>query len=229
MLRWRDKQGVFDAREVVIADVFETKASAADAGQMWMNLADLYTMTGMQGEATYLVKSAQCSVASDADGWSYKDMSFLMADIDLMMASNRVESVIIFVILLAIVLLAVFDTQMLSIFRRQKEIGTYVALGMTPGRVIGLFTLEGTAYSLLAVLGAMVWGAPLLYWFGQAGMKLPESYTDTGMNIGDTMYPAYKISSIVISIIVLVISSAVISYWPARRIAKQNIVLALKK
>jgi ABC-type lipoprotein release transport system permease subunit len=227
MLRWRDKQGVFDAQEIIIAGIFETKASAVDAGQMWINITDLYAMTGMQGEATYLVKSERCPVASNVDGWLYKDLKFLMTDIESMAESNRAESIVIFAILLAIALLAVFDTQTLSIFRRQKEIGTYVALGMTPGRVTGLFTLEGTSYSIMAVLLAAVWGTPLLYWFAQTGMKTPG--TAEGMSIGDTIFPAYNISSIATSVIIVVVLSAIISYLPARRIAKQNIVLALKK
>ncbi|MDR3340338.1 MAG: FtsX-like permease family protein [Candidatus Symbiothrix sp.] len=228
MLRWRDKQGVFDAQEIVIAAVFKTKTTTVDAGQMWINITDLYAMTGMQDEATYLVKSENCPVVSDIDNWSYKDLKYLLADIDLMAKSNQTESFIIFAILLAIALLAVFDTQMLSIFRRQKEIGTYVALGMTPKRVSGLFTLEGTSYSILAVLMAAVWGTPLLYLFAQTGMKMPEVYADMGMGMSDAIYPAYHVSSIMTSIIVIVVLSAIISYLPARRIAKQNIVFALK-
>ncbi len=59
-------------------------------------------------------------------------------------------------------MLAVFDTQVLSIFRRQKEIGTYVALGMTRGQVVKLFTIEGAMHSVLAALVGAVYGIPLL-------------------------------------------------------------------
>ena len=65
--------------------------------------------------------------------------------------------VIIWGIMLLMAMLAVFDTQVLSIFRRQKEIGTYVALGMTRGQVVGLFTLEGAMHSVLAALVGAVY------------------------------------------------------------------------
>jgi ABC-type antimicrobial peptide transport system permease subunit len=190
---------------------------------MWININDLYAMTGMQGEATYFVKSEQCPVVADVEGWTYKDIDFLMSDLEAMAAGERVESVILYIILLAIALLAVFDTQTLSIFRRQKEIGTYIALGMTPKRVIGMFTLEGTSYSILAILLAAIWGTPLLFWFAKTGMKLPDAYADMGMNTGNTMYPAYKLSSIMISIIVIVALSAIISWLPARRIGMSKL------
>ncbi|KAA6300123.1 MAG: hypothetical protein EZS26_003741 [Candidatus Ordinivivax streblomastigis] len=180
----------------------------------------------MPGEATCLVESKDCPVKTDIDGWHYKDLKFLMTDIDAMLASNRMESVVIFAILLAIALLAVFDTQILSIFRRQKEIGTYIALGMTSRRVTRLFTLEGTSFSILAILVSLVWGTPLLAWFAKTGFKIPDFSENTVM--GDTLYPAYEITSILLSITLIIFLSALISYLPARKIAKQNVVEALK-
>ncbi|MDR1593937.1 MAG: FtsX-like permease family protein [Prevotellaceae bacterium] len=226
MIRWRDKNGVFDAREILIAGIFSTKVPSVDAGQLWLNLNTLREMTGMPDEATYFVESKDCPLKTDADGWLYKDIDFLTADIKAMTDGNRVESAVIFSILMAIALLAVFDTQTLSIFRRRKEIGTYIALGMTPKRVIWLFTLEGTSFSVLAVLAGFVWGTPLLWWFGKVGMKMPE--IDMNVVMGDTMYPSYELSSILTAIVLIVCLSAIISYLPARKIAKQNVVNALK-
>lgn len=228
MIRWRDKNGVFDAHEIVIAHIFNGKIPSVDSGQIWISLDDLYAMTGMDGEATYMVKSENCPVTSDIGGWIYKDTDFLMGDIDLMEQGARVESTVIFIILLAIALLAVFDTQTLSIFRRQKEIGTYVALGMTRNRVVRLFTFEGTTYSIIAILVAAVWGSPLLYLFTKTGMPMPEAYDDLGLPLGEALYPIYTFSSILTVIIVLVVLSACVSFMPARKIAHQNIVYALK-
>jgi ABC-type antimicrobial peptide transport system permease subunit len=193
---------------------------------LWLDLQTLRQMTGMTNEATYFIESPACPVQEDVDGWLYRDLKFLMTDIDQLVASNRIESIVIFTFLLAIALLAVFDTQTLSIFRRRREIGTYIALGMTPRRVIALFTLEGTCFSLLAVLIAFVWGTPLLVWIARTGMPMPDIYTS--MVMGDTLYPVYEIASIVTSMVLVIFLSAIISYLPARKIAKQNVVNALK-
>ena len=226
MLRWRDKNGVFDAREIVIVHIFYTKVPNVDTGQIWIELDNLYEMTGMTGEATYLVRTEDCAVVSGISGWQHKDLKFLMRDIDLMEQASYAESVVIFIILLSIALLSVFDTQVLSIFRRQKEIGTYVALGMTPRKVTTLFTIEGTAYSILAVLVSIVWGTPFLLWYAKVGIPIPgDGY---GITMGDAMLPAYHLSSILTTIVVVIVFSAVISYLPARKIARQNMVLALK-
>ena len=228
MVRWRDKYGAFDAREVVVSAIFQTTVATVDAGQIWINLSQLQQMTLMQDEATYLVASNDFPPQSDTGTWIYKELSFLLADIDLLIKGGRVESIVIFSILLALALLAVFDTQTLSIFRRQKEIGTYIALGMTPRKVMFLFTLEGTCYSLLAVLTSFVWGIPALTWFAHTGYPMPEMVNQMGMAIGNVLYPVFKLSSITVSIIVVVGLSAVISLLPARKIARLSVVYALK-
>ncbi|MCL1973438.1 MAG: FtsX-like permease family protein [Bacteroidetes bacterium] len=228
MLRWRDKNGAFDAKEILIAHVFETKVPTVDIGQIWMDLTQLRQMTNMPLETTYLIASDRCPIYSDTDGWIHKDLKFLMADLDSMIRGNRVETIIIFSILLAIALLAVFDTQTLSIFRRQREIGTYVALGMTPRRVTHLFTLEGTCFSLLSILVSLVWGTPAMALYAQIGYKMPKMVDDMGVVMGRVLYPVFQPSSIFTSIVIVVGLSALISYLPTRKIAKQNVVEALK-
>lgn len=228
MLRWRDRNGVFDAREVLVAAIFDTTVGSVDAGQMWIALDELYAMTGMQDEATYIVMQRESPVNADTGGWHFKDNDFLQTDNRMMEQSSRAESLIIFTILLTLALLAVYDTQTLSIFRRQKEIGTYVALGMTPRDVTGLFTIEGTTYSLFAALLGAIWGSPLLYWFTKTGLPMPEAYGDIGMAVGKAMYPVYKLTTVTTTILVVVVFSALVSYLPARKIASQNMVWALK-
>ena len=228
MMRWRDKNGAFDAREIRIAAIFDTQVSSVDQGQVWLNISDLQQMISTPGEATFLVKSVDCPLQTDTDGWVFKDLKFLLADLDAMWQAAKAETAIVYVLLLSIALLAVFDTQMLSIFRRQKEIGTYVALGMTPRQVMGLFTLEGANYSLLAIGAGAVWGTPFLWFLAKYGYKIPGAVDDMGAAIGDRLYPSYEISSIVTSILIIVLLSALISYLPTRKIAKQSIVSALK-
>ena len=228
MMRWRDKNGAFDAKEILIVDVFDTKVPSVDAGQIWLNLSDLRQMTGMQNEATYMVMSEKCPIHTNTGQWLYKDLKFLMADLEAMKKGQQIESAIIFIILLSITLLAVFDTQVLSIFRRQKEIGTYIALGMTPKKVMGLFVLEGANYSLLAIISGAVWGTPILLWMSKKGIKMPGMIDDINVAIGETLYPVYQLSTVFTSIIIVVVLSAFISYIPARKIAKQNVVSALK-
>ena len=93
-------------------------------------------------------------------------------------------------------MLAVFDTQVLSIFRRQKEIGTYVALGMTRGQVVKLFTIEGAMHSVLAALVAAVYGIPLLALQAIRGISIPVESKDFGIAMAAKLYPVYSLALI---------------------------------
>jgi ABC-type lipoprotein release transport system permease subunit len=227
-MRWRDKNGAFDAQEIRIAGIFDTKVFSVDDGQVWLNLSDLQRITLLSGEATYFVKSTDCPLQTGTGEWILKDLKFLLSDLDAMRQASNAETAIVYIFLLAIALLAVFDTQTLSVFRRQKEIGTYIALGMTPRQVIKLFTLEGASYSLLAILAGAVWGTPFLWLMAKYGYKMPGAIDEMGVAIGDRLYPVYQFSSIATSILIILLLSALISYLPTRKIAKQSVVSALK-
>ena len=228
MLRWRDRNGVFDAQEILIADVFSSQVPAVEANQLWMSLEDLYQMTGYDGEATYFIRSAQCPVTTGAGNWTYKDTEFLTSDITEMEKASRIESLVIYIILMSIALLAVFDTQMLSIFRRQKEIGTLVALGMTPQRVIRLFALEGVCFTLLAIAVSAIWGTAFCLWFANVGYPVPDTMSDMAVGMETAMYPAFKLINVCGTALYLIFFSGLVSWLAARKISGQNVVLLLK-
>ena len=80
--------------------------------------------------------------------------------------------------------LAIFDTQVLSIFRRQKEIGTYIAMGMTKRQVVGIFTVEGAMHSILAVIVGAIYGVPLFIQQSAKGISFGMDAFDCRGNNG---------------------------------------------
>ena len=135
---------------------------------------------------------------------------------------------IIYFLLMTIALLAIFDTQVLSIFRRQREIGTFIALGMTRGQVISLFTMEGGFTSLLAAITGIIVGFPLFVYLTKTGIAMPGYSDDMGIAIGSRIFPAFGIGLFVVTTLLVVISATIVSYMPARKIAKMNTTDALK-
>ncbi len=227
LVRWRDKNGTYDAREVVIVRVFDSNVPTIDNGQVWIPIQELQNMTGLQEQATLWIAS-QGYAPVNFDNWNFKEQDTLLADIDAAVQADRVSSAIIYLLLLGIALLAIFDTQVLSIFRRQKEIGTYIALGMTRWQVVALFTVEGGANSLLAALVGSLYGMPLLIYLAKKGFAMPEYSDNYGLAIADRIYPAFSVGLILGTIALVVISATIVSFLPSRKIAKMNPTLALK-
>jgi putative ABC transport system permease protein len=226
LIRWRDKNGTFDAREIQIASVFKCDVPAIDKGQIYLRLDVLQKMLGMGNEATLLVAGDKFEM-KDLKGWVFKDQAFLLADIDKIIQAKKAGGSIMEGLLLIIALIAIFDTQVLSIFRRQKEIGTYIALGMTRAQVVGIFTVEGGAHSILATILGAAYGIPLFMLIDKAGLSM-KAAQGTDLPVGDKIFPYYSFSLIIITIILVVISATIVSYLPARKIAKMKPTDALK-
>ena len=225
LVRWRDKNGTFDAREIQIASIFRCDVPSADNGQMYMSLPVLQKMTNMEGEATLIVTGENYSGA-EIENWNFKDFDFLLSDLDKIIQSKKVGSFILEGLLLIIALLAIFDTQVLSIFRRQKEIGTYIALGLTRSQVVGIFTVEGGAHSILAALLGAVYGIPFFMWLDTVGITFGGP--DMGITVAETIYPYYSVGLIISTLILVVVSATIVSYLPARKISKMKPTEALK-
>jgi putative ABC transport system permease protein len=228
ILRWRDRNGTFDASEITIASVFKTTVPTVDVGQVWLPLEKLQEMMLMPGEATILITGKDMSSAPVLDDWIYKTREDLLSDVEMIIKSKSAIGIIIWGIMLLMAMLAVFDTQVLSIFRRQKEIGTYVAMGMTRGQVVGLFTLEGAMHSVLAALVGAVYGIPLLMTQSARGVAIPLNSSDFGISMAERLYPVYSLGLIAGTVLTVFIVTSIVSYWPARKIAKMNPTEALR-
>ena len=227
ILRWRDKNGVFEASNITIIDVFDNNVPSVDAGQIWFPLDKLQEMTNLQNEASMFVVNQNYKL-KPLDNWEFVTQKSLLKDIEDVIATESIGSAVMYLVFLLIALLAIFDTQVLSIFRRQKEIGTYIALGMTRPKVVNLFTIEGTMYSLFAIVVGCIYGIPIFMYFNQSGIQMPEFSGDMGIGLDKPIFPYYDPIIIVLTVLFIILASAIVSYLPARKIARMNPVLALK-
>jgi ABC-type lipoprotein release transport system permease subunit len=222
LVRWRDVNGTFDATEVKVTGLFHTDVPAVDLGQIWIPLDHLQKMLGLGDEASLVTVTDASLAGMDIGEWEFQDLDALLYDMDQMIKSKSIGNAVFYVILLALALLAVFDTQVLSIFRRQKEIGTFIAMGMTRRQVIGVFTVEGTMHAIMALVLGAIWGIPFLWWLKHTGLPMPEGVDQMGLPISEAIIPAYSLGLILASVILVTITTAIVSYMPARKIAKMN-------
>lgn len=227
LMRWRDKNGTFDAREVRIVNVFNSNVQSIDNNQIWIPLRILQQITGMENEATLLI-AGKTFTGESIGIWQFKDLKFLLKDIEEIILTKKGGAMVLYALLLSIALLAIFDTQVLSIFRRQKEIGTYIALGMTRFQVVKIFTIEGSTYSLLAIILGSIYGIPLLWYMHYSGIPMPKMIDSMGVSISDKIFPVYSIGLILSTILLVIISATIVSYFPTRRITKMSPTDALK-
>ena len=227
-IRWRDVNGTFDAAEVKIVKIFNCDVPTVDAGQMWIPIDKLQEMIQAPNEATMFIINEDSEMTDSIKGWVYKEYDFLMTEMNEMMKMKKVGGSFLYVILMLLAMLAIFDTQVLSIFRRQKEIGTYIAMGMTRRQVVSLFTVEGAMHAILAVIFVAIVGTPILIWLMSIGMTMPAGSDDMGITIAETIYPVYGAGLIIGTSLLVFTITLIVSYMPARKISKMKPTEAIK-
>lgn len=221
-MRWRDSDGTFDARDILITEVFNCNVPTVDAGQVWIPLDRLQDMLQLGNEASIIISSSEEDLGILSSDFVYKDFDFLTEEVTKVIKTKSVGTSVFYVILLMLAMLAIFDTQILSIFRRQKEIGTQIALGMTRGQVVRLFTIEGAMHAVLAAILGAVYGIPIFISQAKNGIPMPEGTDDMGLAIADSIIPVYSLGLIVGTVIFVLLAATVVSYIPARKISKMK-------
>jgi putative ABC transport system permease protein len=227
-IRWRDVNGTFDATEVKVVKVFNCNVPNVDAGQMYIPIQKLQEMMRAPNEASLFIVGGDAEMSEEIDGWEFKDYDFLMMEMNEMMKMKKVGGSFFYVILMLLAMLAIFDTQVLSIFRRQKEIGTYIAMGMTRPQVVSLFTVEGAMHAILAVVVGAIYGVPFLLWQMNKGFTMPAGSDDMGITIAETVFPVYGVGLIITTMLLVLIITTIVSYLPARKISKMKPTDAIK-
>jgi ABC-type lipoprotein release transport system permease subunit len=227
-LRWREPGGAFNAQDATIVHVMQTTLAAIDSNQAWLPLDRLQEMARLPGEATLVTLAPGAAAPAPPPGWVFRDPEFLLRDLRELVETKSIGRIVLLVIFLSLGMLAIFDTQVLAIFRRRREIGTLVALGFTRGQVVRLFTLEGALHGVLAVVLGAAWGLPLLWLQARLGFAVPPGTEDMGISIGEKIYPSYGAGYILgVALLSLAVTTAV-SLLPSRRIARLKPTDALR-
>jgi putative ABC transport system permease protein len=227
-VRWRDAKGTFDARDVQIAQVMKTSVGTVDQGQIWIPLEKMRELMSMENESSLVIVAKNTEDIPTVSGWNFKSLEFLLADIESLIRTKTTGGSIMYIFLLLLAMLAIFNTQVLSIFRRRKEMGTMMALGFTRSKVIQLFTLEGAMHSVLAAIVAAIYGIPFLVWFSKTGWALPEGTDDFGFGLGEKLFPVYSVGLVVGTVVLVLMVTTIVSFLPTRKIAKLKPTDALR-
>ena len=229
-IRWLDADRTYDADEGTVVHIMDTENFKLDMGHIWIPLKKAQTMLAMEEEATYVTYAEGLSIIENRDDWIPRDVKYLIRDMEALIKADEPNAAIMYIILLCFAAMGIFNAQVLSIFRRGREIGTLMALGMTRTRVVGLFTLEGGLNAFLAAIMTVILFGPLLWYFGNNGIWLGVDYSDGAMGIIVEKYliPVYSVGLVITTTIIVSIIVLIVSYMPSRRIARMKPTDALR-
>ncbi len=225
-VRWMDADRSYDAAEGEIVHIMDSGNFKIDMGHIWIPLDIARNILSMNNESTYIVyKDGTKNILSD---WIKRDVKYLVKDMEAIIKQDRPNAIMIYIILLSLAAMGIFNAQTLSIFRRKKEIGTLMAIGMHKRKVVLLFTIEGALNAVFAIILTFILFGPLLYYFSIYGIPLPIDYSDMGLIIAKKLIPVYSPLLLFITAFSVFTILLIVSYIPSRKIAKMHPVDAIR-
>ena len=143
---------------------------------------------------------------------------------------KRVSSSIMFALIALLVTFSVFNSFMMTVFERTREIGMLLAIGMRPSGIIGVLQLEAAWIALIgASIGVLVGGAAIT-WFGHVGFAL--GYIDTQMlrryHLPDRIYPDLEVATLILAPVLMLCATQLAALIPSLRIRGLAPVEALR-
>ena len=223
-LKWRDKSGAVDAMDILIVDVGDMINPRIDDGVVWLRLDHLRLMTDRDNEVSWV---AVRNYIGAVDSFDFQPVEHLMADLLALFNQDRRNSKILWSILMILVCTSVFNTQVLNIFKRQKEIGTLMALGMDSNRIVRIFTLEGALAAIWALLIAAILGIPFFIWYQGVGFDVTH-LSEATFPVRETIYPDYQALEIFYSLTIVFVLMVLAAWLPVRKITRLDPTLALR-
>ena len=130
----------------------------------------------------------------------------------------------LFLIVLVVVLMGVFNTMTMAAMERVREIGMLRALGMTPNRIRRLFGMEGLMLGLVAGLVATAGSAGIAHLINSSNI----TYTPPGISGAVQLYIAMVPGKWFGNMIFLALLAGVVSIFPAQVAIRCQVVEALR-
>lgn len=145
---------------------------------------------------------------------------------------KKSSGMVILSVLLLIAAVGIFNTVMMSVFERIREIGVLRAHGMPPGAITRLFIFEGFLTGVVGCTLGLLLGSIFIVYLTTYGYPMDKIAGDTvntsSLPVWGTLYGEWNPSTMVTGYIFGVIVAVLASVIPARMASKLTITRALR-
>jgi len=137
---------------------------------------------------------------------------------------------ILMLVILAIAAVGIFNSVLMSVYERIREIGVLRAQGMKRNEIIKLFLWEGIYIGLIGSFMGVILGCGVNIYLVIHGIPLEKfgKFSNVGIPYWGTLYGEWNIGAIVFAFIFGLIVALAASYIPSRMAAKLEVTKALR-
>lgn len=149
-------------RTLTVIGIYDVGVPGVEKGTIYVSLAEAQTLFGLSGQVTEVVVSLRYigqepgvvrHLQSRVPGYEVDTWVSSFPELKQTMDMKTNVMGVFGVIMLCVAAIGIFNSQMMAVFERTREIGILGALGFKPRGIMLLFLLEGT---LVGALGALL-------------------------------------------------------------------------
>lgn len=229
-------EGALNTLEFTVVGIFESFSKEFDERAVRVSLGAAEKLLGREGansvvvelfntadtgHAATLVRGKIEPLGYEVHTWATLS-DFYGKSVDL----YRTQFGVLQWIVLVMVLLSVFNTVNMTVFERQGEFGTLMALGNTRAYVFRLVLMENAMLGLLGGVVGVIFGAALAFGISEIGIRMPPP---PNSNLGYTASIRLVADAVLTAFAVGVFATLGAALLPARRVSRTPIVDALRQ
>ncbi len=164
------------------------------------------------------------------NGWVILPWQILARDFVMLAQSKKGGSSIFLLLVFVIAAVGVSNTMLMAVFERERELGMMRAMGMKDSQVKAAFFIEAAGIGLIGSVFGIILGIGLDFWLVNYGIDF--SYLmremDAGYRIAGMFYGAWNFGTMVKALIIGILMTIVVAYFPIKRGLKLEITECLR-
>ena len=204
---------------------------------MLVHLADFQDAFGLDDEVHSIAltladpKSARAAAATLGDaetaGVPWQE---LMPDVHQMVDLKLQSTYMIYALLLVLLTFSIVNAFIMTTFERTPEFGMLKAIGMRPGGIVGMMTVEALWMAVLGIAVTLAIGVPLITILGVTGITFGETYSEMTAQflMPERLFPSFGYRVFLEFSITVLVATQVAALIPTLRLRRLNVVDALR-
>lgn len=137
----------------------------------------------------------------------------------------------IYIMLVLLASFVVFNTMMMIVKERTREIGMMTALGLNSRGILFMFLMEGMIFGIIGSLSGVIFGGITNKILSVVGIDFSEALAGLGDEflLQPVFYPVFTFSNLIFCFVIGVVVTTITCILPARRAAKLEPTEALRR
>jgi ABC-type lipoprotein release transport system permease subunit len=234
----RRKDEAMRQHTMTVVGIYNLGMPEIEKASVYMAIADAQTLYNLRGQATEAViflqkvggeDSLMGTLQGDLPSYEVDTWQTLRPEIRQVLDTKLAVTNFFGIVVLMIAAIGIFNLMTMAVFERTREMGVLAALGMKGGQIMGLFLLEGAFIGVVGgALGCALGG--LLTWsVGQVGIGFAgvSGMGEVGALMGDRIYPALSLSTLISRGVLVVLITSLASLYPAWQASRKEPAIAL--